>query len=248
MLRGEEETLNDRRRGKENSERFEGFLDSALSVARQRTLEVQKAHNRLIRRYTELQDKYLELKAANDENWMADEPLLSGGGERAPRLGEDVQGDRRRRTHGMWEPEAGSSSEPSNLAARTAALDSSVVRTPSHSPTQVRSHLVGGPGTLHPLSPGRGSTDSESSINTPGNSKSKIKSQGDARVFGRGLILISSNPEDLANTSRVGGAQNTSKKGKEKKDKGKEKEHSAPPDTRKEKKNLALRGIRGFDF
>jgi hypothetical protein len=42
--------------------------------------------------------------------------------------------------------------------------------------------------------------------------------------------------------------QNSNKKTKEKKDKGKEKENGASPDAKKDKKNLALRGIRGFDF
>jgi hypothetical protein len=207
LRRGEGEALNGRRRGKENTEKFEEFLSSSVHVARQRMMELQKAHNRLIRRYTELQDKYLELKAAAVEEWAGDEPLLSGTGERrhrlstqlqedefqstldiGPGLGEDVQDELRKRNNGMWNTEVGSSAEPSSIAGRMADLDSNVVRSTSHSPTEIRSPLGGGHGPP-PLGTGRGSTDSEGSINASGNSRLKIRSQNDGRVFGRGIVF-----------------------------------------------------------
>jgi solute carrier family 25 (mitochondrial carrier protein), member 16 len=273
MRRGAGETLSDKRRGKENAEKFDNFLDSALNVAKQRMLEVQKAHNRLLRRYTELEDKYLELKAANDEDWMGDEPLLSGSGDKTPRpssalqsdgfltsrdigqgMGEDVQDELRRRNLGVWEPEATSSVEPSSHVARATDLDASSVQSSSSSQsiTEVGSLAGGGFDTLHLFSSGKGSTDGESSTDAPGNLKLKIKPQSDARVFGRGKTLIPVCVKILCSHLRVGGVQNNGKKGKEKKDKGKEKEHSNAADNKKEKKNLIIRGMRGmppgFDF
>ena len=205
LRRGEGETLNGRRRGRDNTEKFEEFLNSSVHAARQRMVELQKAHNRLIRRYTELQDKYLELKAATDVEWMGDEPLLSGTGERdhrlstqlredefqstieiGPGLGEDVKEELRKRNNGMWDTDIGTGAEPSSIAGRKADLDTSITRSTSHSPTEVRSPLGGGGHGPPPLGTGRGSTDSEGSMTASGHSKLKVRSQ-DGRVFGRGI-------------------------------------------------------------
>lgn len=216
LRRAEGEALNGRRRGQENTQKFEEFLNSSLSAARERVLDMQKAHNRLIRRYTELQDKYLELKVAADEDWMGDEPMLSGGDEQAhrmstqlqdedfdtttdigPGLGEDVQDELRKRNNGLWDVDVGSIAQPTSIAGRIADLNTGVVRSPSHSPTEVRAPLAGGP---HLLGTGRGSTDSEGSMHAPGGSKLKIKSPSDARVFGRGRSLLFSNKKSLLTT------------------------------------------------
>lgn len=209
LRRGEGETLNGRKRGRENAEKFEEFLDSSLSVTRQRMLEVQKSHNRLIRRYTELQDKYLELKAATD-NDLSNEPLISRDGEISHRLstqlqresfdtpreigaglGEDLQDELRKRNNGLWDKDMRSSAMHGSLPGRSVDLDTGVFRSISHSPTGLRTPVGG---SLHHLGTGRGSTDSESSINASGNPKMKMRSQSDAlvdaRVFGRGLIFL----------------------------------------------------------
>ena len=207
LRRGEGEALKGRRRGKDDAEKFEEFLTSSVHVARQRMMELQKAHNYLIRRYTELQDKYLELKAATNVEWMGDEPLLSGTGESdrrqstqleedefqstldiGPGLGEDVQDELRKRNNGMWDTDVGSSAERSSIAGRMADLDTTATRSTSHSPTEVRSPLGGGHGPPH-LGTGRGSTDSEGSITPSGNSRLKIKPKSDGRNFGRGIVL-----------------------------------------------------------
>jgi hypothetical protein len=204
LRRGEGEALNGRRRGQENTQKFQEFLDSSVSAARQRLLDVQKAHNRLIRRYTELQDKYLELKAATDEDWNGDEPLLSGGSDRdhrtstqlmeddfhasldiGPGLGEDVQDELRKRNNGLWNTDVKSSSVPTNIVGRP---ESPMFRSPSRSPKDVRSPIGEGHAVLQRLGSGRGSTDSEGSINASGSSKLKLRSPSDARVFGRGMI------------------------------------------------------------
>lgn len=52
----------------------------------------------------------------------------------------------------------------------------------------------------------------------------------------------------LTNFFLAGGVQNSTRKAKDKKDKEKGKDNSGPADIKKDKKNLALRGIRGFDF
>lgn len=54
--------------------------------------------------------------------------------------------------------------------------------------------------------------------------------------------------ESVANTFLAGGVQNSGKKGKVTKDKAKDKELSHTVDSKKEKKSLGIRGIRGFDF
>jgi solute carrier family 25 protein 16 len=237
-------------------ERLEqSVLDSALAASRQRVNEVQNAHNHLLRRYTELQDKYLELKEANDETWRADEPLLSGNGGRGagssmyPQLlASPSEGSSRDSASAIGE-DAGPSAGPSDRAARPAKLEASGRSSQS---TTERYPGGGEYGMFNPFTPpggGRSSTDGES-LDMYGNPKQKIKPQSDIRVYGRGLSSLRLLPDCISNSS-TGGVQNIGKKDKEgKKEKGKEKEHGGPAtDGKKEKKGgLGIRGIRAFDF
>lgn len=54
------------------------MVDSALSASRHRIVEIQKAHNHLLKRYTALENAYLDLKEYLEENEKGDEALLSG--------------------------------------------------------------------------------------------------------------------------------------------------------------------------
>lgn len=71
---------NDLTATKKREQITQDLLDSGLSASRHRILELQKAHNHLLKRYTALQDSYMQLKELLDRSdSQSDPPLLSGG-------------------------------------------------------------------------------------------------------------------------------------------------------------------------
>ncbi|RDW80965.1 hypothetical protein BP5796_05663 [Coleophoma crateriformis] len=194
------------------------FLDEGLASSRSRIIELQKAHEHLLDRYTALQSSYLELMDSSSH----DEPLLSGGISRARTdLGplsrtSSPSGFNRLRQHTVsgtadYESSFASGSHfpvrPVRHTGETVASGSSDSRslTSSHfqpfSPKSIKSNFA-----------------VEGDVGEDG--KPKIKPQSDVRVFGRG------------------GVQNIGKQPK-KVDKKKE-------DGPSSKKGSGIRGIRGF--
>lgn len=259
-------TGNDR---KKNRDLSQDMIDSALAVSRNRIIEVQKAHNHLLKRYNELHSAYLELKEARDHDEVEnDDSLLGGGAARpylqtsqtfraqspTPMIGDGI----RRRNHTFSETEFDShhaSASPSNLPARPARLDTSFTPTgqDSRSPVGGNGGLFHSPfGSGNGFGAGRGSVDSESlSLDGQGNPKPKIKPQSDVRIYGRGKrppslrLCDEDRPLKAVLMNGIGGVQNIGKKEKDKKDKGKEKEKDKES-TEGKKKSAGIRGIRGF--
>jgi len=219
----------------------QSILDSALATSRSRLVEIQKAHNHLLKRYTALQSAYLELKDERDSN----EPLLSGGDPRplldsepSYRPGSPTPDYRRNRPHAVSDldsfdgvaynvtpPVAASGS---NFPVRPVRLDTThhaITPTGSNAQSPSSQHSTQFQ-TSQPFSPhSKGSVEGNShgghsETDQPG--KPKINPQSDVRIYGRG------------------GVQNIGKKEKEKKDKKKDEQD------KKDKKTMGIRGIRGF--
>jgi hypothetical protein len=198
----------DRINGKDkqrNQDLTQDMLDSALAVSRSRIVEIQKAHNHLLKRYNALQSAYLDLREAHDQGEEEDGDALLGGGGARPFLKTSqtfraqsptpmVGGDVKRRNHTF--SEVGSdghhqSAGPSNFPVRPERLDTSFTPTGPDS----RSPIGGNGGLFH--SPfkssagngaGRGSMDLEGvSLDGYGNVKPKIQPQSDVRIYGRGM-------------------------------------------------------------
>lgn len=250
LRRGEAEALN----GHKTNDVPHDIYDSALTASRNRIVEVQKAHNHLLKRYNELQELNLDLKEQLDQagEFSESPPLLSGAlhSVSKPRLKHSesfrpqsptpMVPESRRRNHTMSEADFESPNYPASGSSRfPGRMDTSYI---SRSPDETRSPVTGnaahgaaqyhfGPGAH--IGVGRGSIDTNSipSLDGQGNPKPKIKPQSEVRVYGRG------------------GVQNIGKKEKEpKKDKtkGKETESGNIGSDKKEKKVGGIRGIRGF--
>jgi solute carrier family 25 protein 16 len=159
LMRGEGERLN----GPSNrvGARVErDVIESALASSRKRVKEMKQAYTQLLRRYTQLEEKHLELKEMTDEDYKADEPLLSGSGGRArpgTAMGQS-ESFRTKRDEGPSPSELLAGAEPRkrNLTmgdadlpgpsvnvVRAGTLDT-VIRSPSQSPTETRSPVRDG--------------------------------------------------------------------------------------------------------
>lgn len=185
------------------------MLDSALSASRNRIVEIQKAHNHLLRRYTNLQDAYIDLKEQLDQDRTGegDEPLpVSGisGSRPGVAKSESYQIDTspppippvRRRNNTMNDADFDAPISPSTFPARPAKLDmgfKSLTSTPTgleaQSPVE---RPRGGAGIFHPFNPQpshgkKMSTDGES-FDSHGKEKKKIVPQSDMRIYGRGMF------------------------------------------------------------
>lgn len=121
------------------------MLDSVLESSRKKTAELKRQYERLLRRYTNLQDAYMEMKERLQQHEYAnpDEPLLGGGGwngkgeeermspspPKEPRTPPSASMRNRRRAHNNSDPErydAPSTSPPNiPLPARPVKADTS---------------------------------------------------------------------------------------------------------------------------
>ena len=182
------------------------MIDSALAVSRNRIVEIQKAHNHLLKRYNSLHSAYLELKEAHDhEN---DGSLLGGGSSRpslqqshtsraqspTPMLGDGIR--RRNHTFSEIEPDRHhGATSPNQFPVHPGKLVTSFTPTGQDS----RSPIGGSGGLFHPnfggsngsgAGAGSGSTEETPSLDGHGNPKPKIKPQSDIRIYGRGMYHL----------------------------------------------------------
>lgn len=208
VRRAEAEALN----GKKKIGVPQEVLDAALAASRNRIVEIQKAHNHLLKRYNELQELYMELKEQLDQTGELSEspPLLShaiGSGSRQrlkhsesfrPESPTPMVPESRRRNHTMSDANFDTptySSGPSNFPIKPGKLDTShITRSPDETRSPVSGNTVQGAAQYHfgpgtSLSAGRVSTDSHS-LDAHGNPKPKIKPQSEVRVYGRGKLYL----------------------------------------------------------
>ncbi|KAL3426879.1 hypothetical protein PVAG01_00388 [Phlyctema vagabunda] len=210
-------------KSEKKQENIQAVLDNGLAATRSRIVELQKAHNHLLKRYTALQSAYLDLRDSDHR----DEPLLSGGITRARTdLASYSRGTspsdyhRRARQHTMSEVDAydGNISSTSHFPVRPAKLSTDPMASGSSDSRSQNGSMTGSHyQTFSPKSVKSNFAVEGGEVGEDG--KPKIKPQSDVRIYGRG------------------GVQNI---GKQPKDKGKKKEDG------KEKKSSGIRGIRGF--
>lgn len=252
------------------------ILDSVLAASRQRIVELQKAHNHLLKRYTALQGAYTDLKEMMEQrDDTGEEALLAGGmsGFRSqspspPQPLRTVGSGTGwgRRTHASSEPDTYEGGPNMTFPVRPARLDTnsgsgsgsggytatSPVGGSGRSPVSAGAHFQA-PKPFSPSLAGSGGSgkvgaDTES-LDAHGNVKKKIQPTSEVRVYGRGKLHFPPSDSYSSMLIFVGGPQNIGKVPKEKKpDKGKEKEGSqgGTADGKKEKKSVGIRGIRGF--
>jgi solute carrier family 25 protein 16 len=186
---------------KRNQDLTQDMIDFALAVSRTRIVEIQKAHNHLLKRYNALQSAYLELKEAHDQGEDENDDSLLGGGSARPRLKGSqtyraqsptpMTNDTRKRNHTFSETEFDNhySAGPSNFPVRPARLDTSPTPTGQDS----RSPVGGNAGLFHsPFGKGSGNGAGGESVHSEtlsldGQGKPKIQPQSDVRVYGRGM-------------------------------------------------------------
>ena len=190
------------------------MLDSALSASRIRIVEIQKAHNHLLRRYTSLQDAYLDLKEQLDHDHAGegDEPLLSGGNSSpGPVVGKQMDsyrvdtstspplGDFRRRNNMANDADFDNSLSSSNtFPVRPIKLDTglkSSTSTPTGPEAQSPVERTRtGAGIFHPFNPqpntGKKIGADGESLDSHGKEKKKIAPQSDVRIYGRGMFPL----------------------------------------------------------
>ncbi|KAH8803661.1 Hamartin protein-domain-containing protein [Xylogone sp. PMI_703] len=213
------------------------LLDSALATSRSRFIEIQKAHNHLLKRYTALQAAYMELKDQGEGSSFNDEPLLSSISSRRV---TDIPHFYHNGSPPFSNPSSIRNSPPnsasgsSGLQRHPSRLDSSGSGRPQPRPNSSEIQRTGGqplyphpgteyvPGTpLGSLGP-KDSFDGDSShrSESPDIKKARIKPDSEIRIYGRG------------------GVQNIGKKDKDKAKKA--------ADDKKDKKSVGIRGIRNF--
>ena len=188
---------------KRNQDLTQDMLDSALAASRTRVVEIQKAHNHLLKRYNALQSAYLELKEAQDQGEDEnDDSLLGGGGTARPSNKPSRTfrpqsptpipgGPSKRRNHtfseSVFDIHHSAAAGPSNFPVRPARLDTSSTPTGQES----RSPLGGNGELLHsPFGTGVGNGAASLSSRRPsldGQGKPKFKPQSDVWVYGRGM-------------------------------------------------------------
>jgi solute carrier family 25 protein 16 len=196
------------------------ILDAGLAASRNRIVELQKTHNHLLKRYTALQDSYMNLREQFDlaDDLSESPPLLTGGSASAmrPRFKQNSTSrpdsptlkttEIRRRNHTMSDADLDAqhspfSSLPGHGKSRRMPLDTSYL---SRTPDDTRSPVLGnaaqgaaqyhfglGPGSGIDAGAGRGSGSFVSDeFDSAGNLKPKIKPQSEVRVYGRGMLFF----------------------------------------------------------
>jgi solute carrier family 25 protein 16 len=180
------------RNGRQNvspkkEQRFtQDMVDSALSASRHRIVEIQKAHNHLLKRYTALENAYLDLKEHLEENEKGDQALLSGYRSASPSPTSTHSNVMyRRRAHANSDPDVYQPGPSGVFPVRPARLDTTSHKNPTSS-SPVQSH--GQTQHFHPpqpFSPTAGPASNKGSIEEP-HGKQKILPQSEVRVYGRG--------------------------------------------------------------
>lgn len=168
------------------------MLDSALADNRARVLEIQKAHNHLLKRFTSLQSAYLDLKEMREsESGGGDEPLLSHSfapirtGPSPPKsYGSGIS---RRATYSESEAESSSSGALSRFDTFKSFASKAVdPRSPTHFQSPNHHHPPGSSSSKPTSTSDGGSSHSQEG---QGPMKPKIKPTSEVRVYGRGKLL-----------------------------------------------------------
>jgi solute carrier family 25 protein 16 len=167
-------------------------IDAALASHRHRIVEIQKAHNYLLKRYTALHSAYLDLKEKLEHRNSGDDAILAGAvsGYRSNSPSPPPNGRGwKTRPHAASDPDVHECS-PSLSVFRPGRLDTSYQTT---TPNEGRSPVSAGGQVQHfnapqPFSPSAASTEKGNvdSDSLDGHGKAKIKPQSDIRIYGRG--------------------------------------------------------------
>jgi solute carrier family 25 protein 16 len=184
------------RNGRQNGipkkeQRFtQDMVDSALSASRHRIVEIQKAHNHLLKRYTSLENAYLDLKEHLEEAEKGDDALLSGYRSASPSPTSSHSNIRYKgRAHANSDPDVYQPGPAGVFPVRPARLDTGHKNSNPSSPVHAHAH------TQHfnppqPFSPNAGPASSKGSGELgETHGKQKILPQSEVRVYGRGKSL-----------------------------------------------------------